>query len=513
MPGGTYREAVVGQPRSLNPLIDPLDPITQDVSRLIHAGLVRIADGGQVSGDLAATWSTSPDGLTYTFQLRPNMSWHDGQPISTADVQATVALLQSPNYSGPPELAALWRSVRVETPDPRTVRFTLAHPSPSFIEACSMAILPAHIFGADGAADLREHPASYRPVGAGPYRLESVTAESIVLTRFERYFGPAPYLERVELRSYPDAKEALRALARGDVDGFAGAQPSDLAGWDLGAHHVVREAPLQVQQLILYLNNERGPLVDPRVRRSIALAIDRRALVAGPMRASAIPAYGPVPAFSWAYTATVETPPDESEARRLLDEAGWTGAPLRSRNGQPLRLQLLEETDDRQIVVAEWLKGQLEVIGFRIEVQPVEPIDLLRERIFPRSYDLALLNVWLGSVDPDPYPFWHSSQREHGFNFAGYRSRAADEALTKARTDSDPTQRIAALTAFQVQWVEDTPSVVLASPMLTYVMPSALRGVRLGITPVPSARFQHLGEWHLFTTRGPAFLPPLRGAG
>jgi ABC-type transport system substrate-binding protein len=214
-----------------------------------------------------------------------------------------------------------------------------------------------------------------------------------------------------------------------------------------------------------------------------------------------------VPAYSWAYAPALEGPPDEATARRLLDEAGWLGSPQRSQNGRALRLQLMEAADDRQIAIAEWLRRQLEPLGFRIEVQPVDPLDLYRERLIPRSYDLALLNVWLGTADPDPFPFWHSSQRETGFNFAGYQSPAADQALALARSDGDPAQRIAALTAFQMQWRDDTPSVVLASPLLAYAMPATLRGVRLGIVPEPSARFQHLAEWYVNTTRVPAILP------
>ncbi len=504
-PGGSYREAVVGHPRSLNPLLHPLDPIAQDITRLVYAGLVQVSDGGQITGNLASGWTTSPDGLVYTFQLRPQATWHDGQRVTAADVQATVSLLQAPGYPGPPELATLWRGVRVETPDPLTVRFTLVQPYTSFIEACSLPILPAHIVGADGSADLSEHPASYRPIGAGPYRIESVTPESIVLIRYERYFGAAPFLDRVELRSYPDRAAALRALATGEVDGFAGATQSELGALD-PTRFAVREAPIQGQQTVLYLNNANPLLSDVRVRRAIALAIDRRAIVAGPLQDSAVPAYSPVPAYSWAYAESTEQPPDEATARRLLDEAGWVGGSLRSRNGRPLQLQLVVPAENRPIAVAESIQRQLEPIGIRVQVQPTETVDFYRERITPRTYELALLNIWLGSVDPDPFPFWHSSQRERGFNFAAYQSPAADQAIETARTDGDVARRFAALTAFQMHWTADAASVILASPLLTYAMPAELRGVRLGVIPEPSARFQHLSEWHLKTNRVPGIL-------
>lgn len=501
-PGGSYREAIVGQPRSLNPILDPLDPITQDISRLVHAGLVRVTDGGEITGDLATGWSTSPDGLVYTFQLRPQATWHDGQRVTAADVQATVALLKSPGYAGPPELAALWRGVRTDSPDPSTVRLILDRPYTSFIEACSVAILPAHVFGTDGSADLREHPASYHPIGAGPYRIESLTPDVIALVRHEKYWGTAPYLDRIELRTYRDSGEALHALETGAVDGYAARTPADFGALDL-TRFTIREAPLQGQQTILYLNNANPVLADVRVRRAIALTVDRRALVAGPLRDSAVPAYGPVPAYSWAYAAAVEAPPDAAIARRLLDEAGWVGGPVRNRAGRPLQLQLVIPAEDRPIALAESLQRQLEPIGIRVQVQPIETVDFYRERLNPRNYELALLDVWLGSVDPDPFPLWHSSQRERGFNFAGYASPVTDRSIVTARTDGDVARRLAALTAFQTQWNDDAASVVLTNPVLAYALPAAMRGVRLGVVAEPSARFQHIDEWHLKTSRVP----------
>jgi peptide/nickel transport system substrate-binding protein len=126
----------------------------------------------------------------------------------------------------------------------------------------------------------------------------------------------------------------------------------------------------------------------------------------------------------------------------------------------------------------------------------MDTIDLYRDRVNSRSYELALLDVWLGSVDPDPFLLWHSSQRERGFNVAGYQNPTADQLIAAARIDGDVGRRLAALTAFQMQWTDDAASVVLASPVLSYAVPAEK----------PSARLQHLGEWHLKTTRVPGIL-------
>src|SRR5579862_326392 len=126
--GGVYREAVIGQPLSFNPLDAATDPLSNDLARLMQAGLVRVVDAGPPTPDLAASWQISDDAHTYTFQLKPGTVWHDGQALTSADVAATVAFVQSTAFSGPAELAAVWRRVHVETPDSRTVRFSLDEP-------------------------------------------------------------------------------------------------------------------------------------------------------------------------------------------------------------------------------------------------------------------------------------------------------------------------------------------------------------------------------------------------
>lgn len=505
-PGGVYREAVVGQPLSLNPLLDPTDPITRDVSRLAHAGLVRVTDGGEIRGDLATGWTTSEDGRIYTFQLNPRARWHDGAPVTSADVLATVALLQSPRYPGPQELARLWRQVRAETLGPYTVQFHLSEPYASFIEACSLPILPRHLFGPDGGLGLEEHPASYRPVGAGPFRVRSIDERGIVLARFEGYPGARPLLDEIHLLFYPDMAGALRGLAAGEADGLAGLSRGDLAGLPNVQRLVVREAPLQGHQTVLLVNHANPILGDPRVRRAIALSVARDALVEGPLGGQGVAAYGPVPAYSWAYAKDIEVSPNSALASELLDQAGWVGPPVRSRDGRGLRLQLVAPAVDRSLALAEALSAQIQSVGFRIAVQPVEPLDLYRERVLPGRYELALLGVWLGRVDPDPYPLWHSSQRGDGFNFAAYQSPLADRLLAQARTDGDPGRRLAALGAFQKLWVEEVPSVVLVSPLMLYAMTRHILGVRLGVAPEPGARFQHVAEWHIHTQRLPVLL-------
>jgi peptide/nickel transport system substrate-binding protein len=500
-PGGVYREAVVGQPLSLNPLLHPFDPLTQDVGRLAYAGLVRVTDGGRIDGDLAADWTSSDDGRTYTFRLRPRATWHDGQPVTADDVLATVALLQSSSSGVPNELGALWRTIRADALDQRTVRFSLAEPYASFIEECTLPILPRHLFGADGNANLLEHPNSYAPVGAGPFKVQQVDADGITLIRHDAYVGPRPLLDEVQLRFYPDRAAALSALDQGEVDGAA---DSDAGSASTPERFALHRATIQGHQTLLLMNHRSAALVDPAVRRAVALAIQRPALVDGPMQGRAVAAFGPVAASSWAYSAQVEVPADPGQATQILEGSGWVGTPLRARAGRPLRLRLATSTETRQVAIGEAITAQLAPVGIRADVQPTQVQDLYRERLVPGDFDLAVLGIWLGTVDPDPYRLWHSSQQAGGLNFGGYANPRADELLSAARLDGEPSHRLAALTAFQQLWVEDVPAVVLFDPLLTYTLSTEFHGVRLGTLAEPADRFQHLAEWYLRTQRVPA---------
>jgi peptide/nickel transport system substrate-binding protein len=503
--GGVYREAVVGQPLSLNPLEGATDPLSNDLTRLVHAGLVQVIDVAGPEPDLAANWQITSDGRTYTFHLKTGLLWHDRQPLTTADVAATVAFVQSPSFKGPSELAAMWRRVHVETPDSLTVRFTLDEPYAPFLEACSLPVLPPSMLAAGvGERAARGGPL---PVGAGPFRVVEINEQGIRLARHDGYSGIKPYLDEVQFRFFPDNGQALLALRNGQVDGALA--PNEAVARAAGTPDtlVVNSVPTLGHQVILYLNLRNRVLAEGRVRQAVALSLDRGALIAAAMSGRAAPAFGPVAHYSWAYTSEVEVAPDPAQAQQLLDSEGWTGGPTRAQAGQPLRLELAVPGDDRMVALGQAIQAQLQGVGIQVEVHPINTLDLYRERLIPRAYDMALAGIWLGAVDPDPYPLWHSSQATDGFNFASYRSERADELLLQERLSLGQEQRRLALVAFQKVWKDDAPSVVLASPIMTYAISAQIRGVRLGEVPDTSARFQHVVDWYVQTERKPAFLP------
>ena len=129
VPGGVYREAVVGTPTTLNPLLASTR-VDRDLSALIFSGLTKTDAQGTVVPDLASRWKVEDDGKKYTFTLRDDVTWHDGQHFTAKDVLFTIRQIQDAGFTGDRALADFWRTVNVETPDDRTVVCTLPNPSP-----------------------------------------------------------------------------------------------------------------------------------------------------------------------------------------------------------------------------------------------------------------------------------------------------------------------------------------------------------------------------------------------
>src|SRR5437867_4119634 len=230
--GGTYVEGVTGVPQYLNPVIAATD-VDQDIARLVFSGLTRFDRDGAIVADLASTFRTEAEGKVWTFEIRPDAIWHDGQDVTADDVVYTVKLLQDRAYVGP--YADAFRGVTVERVGAKTVRFTLPDVYGPFAASTTVPILPSHILGGVPYGELARQQFNVHPIGTGPFRVMDVDLRQIVLGRNEDFYRtrparPRPYLERVILRFYPDPSEALRALARGEIDGVAGLSTGDADG-------------------------------------------------------------------------------------------------------------------------------------------------------------------------------------------------------------------------------------------------------------------------------------------
>lgn len=491
----TYREALVGTPATLNPLFGTTDS-EADVARLLFAGLARGDGRGGIEPDLATSWTVAETGRAYTVALRTDAVWHDGQPVTSRDVLFTVRLMQESGLPINPTLANFWRTVQVDLAGPHTVRFTLSEPFAPFLSRMTFPLLPAHLLHAVHPDDLLAHEFSRAPVGAGPYRVAgSLHDGDLLLEAHPRYYGGPPAIERLLLRFYLNPDEALQALQSGAVDGMAGVPATLMPRIRAQASLRVHAQPLAASTALL-LNTRRPPFHQREVRQAVAMAIDRDALIREALDGDADPAPGPIAPTSW---AAIPPPAGGTvhEARALLERAGWlpAGDGTRARDGRPLAITLLTTDSPERSRVALVIARQLGEIGVRVTIATISPADLLSRYLVPRDFEAALFGWTAMSDDPDPYPLWHSSQAEQGFNFASWSLPRADELLEAGRQQRDQAARQRVYADFQRLFAEEAPSVMLYSPRHHLVTTERVHVVAAGSLSRPADRFRTITTW------------------
>ncbi len=504
--GGSYVEGIAGNPRAINPVLSQANPVDQDLVALIYTGLTRVDERGEVVPDLAESWDASTDGRVYTFRLRPDALWQDGAPVTAADVVFTVQVMQSPDYPGVPFLSEMWRSVVIEQVDAHTVRFILRGPFAPFLDYTTVGLLPAHILGSVPVAELIDSPFNAQPIGTGPFQVQEVSAQHMVLVANEAYYGERSYLDRLEFHFYPDAPSVFEARQRGEVDGIARVLPQHLQAIRRDETLTLYSAPLSGYNIV-FLNLDRAIFQDRSVRQAMLWALDRQKLVDSILDGQGIVINSPILPNSWAYDPNVQAYTyDPRKAKALLEGAGWfdeNGDGVRERG--PLRLEFTLATnadDDTRVALAQAISAQLAEVGVRATLQMVTWEELVGTQLRLRRFD-AVLSGWQNlPPDPDPYPYWHSSQaNEDGLNFSSLISGEADALLAEARSTLDRQRRFELYQHFQYLFAEEVPSLLLYQPVYNYAVDAQIKDVQIGPMHDSSDRFRTISRWHIATRR------------
>jgi peptide/nickel transport system substrate-binding protein len=504
--GGTAIEALVGQPTVLNPLFEANES-TRDVDSLIYQGLTSVDAQQNIVGVLASDWSVSADHLTYTFNLRDNVKWADGQPFGNDDVLFTFHVLQDLEYNQPG--AEVWRQVGVAAGGPGQVLFTLRAPEASFPLLLRVGIIPKHVFAGMAPAQIAASPYSrVRAFGTGPFRVGAINQLAITLDR-NPYAMPAPYLEHLVLRTYPatDPQLAIRAVVSGAADLVGGIQPREI-------DTLQRQNGLQVQESRMFTNsfvtfNAEGDnktfFGDAKVRLALVQAIDREKLITDVLAGRADADPNPIPTAGWAYSAAAGAlhPYDAISAARALDQAGWVPdatTKLRAKNGVTFHVQLVAADSYPNQQIANGIARQLGDVGIQVDVKVLPASKLLHDYLLTHTYQMALISVDVGS-DPDQYWLWHSGTGAGSLNFSYTRGWGLiDKDLEDGRAAVDPPSRLAAYIDFQMVMADVAPAIFLYAGRYQYAVSQRVHGVHLNKAIEPYERFQYVTDWYVNTT-------------
>ena len=222
--GGSYTEGIVGQPHFINPLYDETNDVDRALTDLTFSGLMTYDNHGHVVKDLAESYTVSADGKTYDFRLAGNAVWHDGKPVTADDVVFTIQAIQNPDFKSP--LRANWIDVDAQKVSDRAVRFILKTPYASFLENCTVKILPAHIWQGMSADTFSLSPYNLQPVGSGPYRFKDIQQAnngfitSLTLEANRQYYHTPPFISNLTFDFFDSAKSLADAAKQKMIDGF-----------------------------------------------------------------------------------------------------------------------------------------------------------------------------------------------------------------------------------------------------------------------------------------------------
>ena len=491
--GGTLVAAISADPGQLNPAITTSGG-THSASELLYNGLVELTPELEPVPELAESWEIEEDGALYRFRLREGVTWHDGEPFTSADVKYTFEemLLELHSRTQASVGAAL---ESIETPDELTVEFRFTQPYAPFLlqlDVTEAPILPAHVYE---GTDVQENPANLEPVGTGPFELESYSpGAELRFTKNEDYFKPdLPYLDEVVMRIIPDEGNQVVALEAGEVDWLFGAAGPELERLQADDNYGFIETPVNPGGsnciMTVSFNLERPILADVRVRRALAQGLDREQFVERVLFGQGEVAQAPISSgIPFAHAPDLEGMPtyDPDAAQALLEEAGWV------RDGDGTRTaQGVEGVDDGTPLAfdfahfpsfsdyGELLRAQLAEIGAEVELVPLEP-PVFAETVFTaRDFDTNIISYCNGA-DPEigvkrmylssnigPVPF---------SNAAAYANPDVDRLFEEARTTVDPDDRTPIYLELQEQLVEDLPYMWIVETLSNRVHTSECSG-------------------------------------
>lgn len=421
---------IESSPTNLDPRVGT-DAQSERIGKLIFDALVHRDENFELHPWLAERWEI-PDPLTYVFHLRRDVRFHDGRPLTSADVKWTMDSILSGKLRT--AKASTFRFVeRVEAPDQWTVIFHLKEPYASLLWNLSdgaLGIVPA------GSPD----DFNRKPVGTGPFRFVSAQQDrELIIERNAHYWGKPARIPRVRFIVVPDATTRALELRKGSADVAINALTADTV---LTLEHdpqlVVAKSPGSIYAYLAL--NTRDPILrDVRVRQAIACAVDRTPLIHYIWRDMARPAASVLPMQHWAYTDNVQKYVyDPAQARRLLDEAGYKTGP----DGTRFHLNMKTSTEESTRLLAAVMQQQLRAVGIALDIRTYEFATFYAD-VIKGAYQLHSLRWIGGNEDPDIFEhiFDSSSFPPKRANRTYYSNPRVDELIRQGRLTVDEEKR------------------------------------------------------------------------
>lgn len=508
--GHNYNEGLVGEIMRLNPVYADLNEVDRDITTLIFEGLSKYDPEQEKVVENIAMHTLDESKTLYTFTLREDLMWHDGEPLTAEDVYFTYHdVIQSPEFENP-ILKASFNGVEIQKVDERTVTMKLSQPNSFFFTHVTVGLLPKHLLAEVPVAELDSHEFNQMPIGNGPYKVKEgykkiEDGSSRVELTFNEYYRKEfePDITEINFIAYPTYEELIDA--RGQIHGMARVPKFRLD--ESQEDRLVAYEYVLPQYTALFINTEKEYLGTQKVRLAIQKAINKTKI---------IEAIG--------YDHTIDTPllqldqedwiyqPDDENAAGALFDSGWK---LDEQTG--LRMRVDEETEEKEILsltlvrrsgiannrqeeanktTSEMIKAELESVGIQVTIETYEN-ETFQEKVTNREYDLLLYGQSMG-YNLDTYSYWHSSQANgKGLNLSNYTNAKADfyiEAMRNTFGESPEKQKEHLQNLAEIIKT-DIPAVFLYTPTYYFLADSRLVNVNTRHLLFPHDRFANILDW------------------
>lgn len=471
--GGHVVEGNFTDIRTLNSMLSS-DTASNQVIGLLFDGLLNSKKDGSLVPALASDLpKTSSDGLTYTFKLRPNLKWSDGQALTSDDVKFTYALAYDPAYKdfASPRRGDLSKYIAsIDTPDPQTVIIKTTQVFAPFLESHGFyGILPKHVLGGMTGAQLNTADFNTNPsVVNGAFKFVSwEKGQQVTMARNDSYWAGPAYLDQWIYKVLPDSVAVTNQLKTGEID----IGPIDPGQYDslTGTQTVARsEFPIPSFTFYAYqLDPSKSPLFqDKSVRQALIYALDRQSMVSAIFFNHGVVANSVEPPTSWAYKAKPQVVYnfDKNKANSLLDAAGWTKGSdgIRAKNGQKLKFTMITNAGNKQRESClTYMQQAWSAIGVDATPSLIQFPQLVSQIVNIRTFDMFLVGFnW--SEDPDESPLFHSrNTAPGGFNGAFFKNDQVDQILDQALGTLDQAKRKTLYAQFQDIMSDQVPAPIL----------------------------------------------------
>lgn len=510
--GGEYTEALVGSPKFVNPILAQTNDTDLDLVTLIFTGLMKPGEGGTMAPDVAEKVDISEDQKEYTFTLRQDVFFHNGQQLTADDVQFTYQSILDPAFRSP--LRTRFQGVGFQKIDDFTIKFILQEPFAPFLEAMTFGILPQHLWQQVDPENAVLASYNLEPTGTGPFAYNGFTRNSsgkilsYTLKRNESYYGGHVSIDSVVFKFYDSFDSAILAVTEKKVDGVRFVPKSQRADVKKANSNIEFTSLRLPQYTAVFFNQTNALLKNHDVREALALATDKDRIIREALENEGEAIHAPILPGYVGYNPEIRIYGYDIEAaKRLLEEKGWKLAepvepakPVRWKDSVELAFTISTLDQPEYLQAIEILKESWEEIGVRVEVKTYSSEEILPDVIKPRSYDALLFGEIVGN-DPDPYPFWHSSQsKDPGLNLAIFYNRSVDQLLEEARKTNDVEQRRPKYLHFQNILADELPAIFLYNPTYSYGIHKKIKGIEKNIyITEPADRFRKIPQWYIKT--------------